>query len=75
MARVMSEPLVYHIHTNGDRWIVTRESHAEPLADFIDRDEALDFARIECGKIGLAEIVIHAPDGSTERVEPHPVSH
>lgn len=72
----MSEPLVYHIRPKPDgRWLVQRESHAEPLGDFVDRDRALDFARVECGKIGLAEIVIHAADGSTERVEPHPVSH
>jgi hypothetical protein len=71
----MTEPLVYHVQPEAPgRWLVLRESHPEPLADFPDRDSALAFARRESGKIGLAEIVIHAADGALERVEPHPVS-
>lgn len=70
----MSEPLIYHVEPAAGLWVVVRETHPEPLADFQDREAALAFARSESDKIGLAEIVIHALDGSVLRVEPHPVS-
>lgn len=70
----MSEPLVYHVEPAAGLWVVVRESHPEPLADFADRGSALAFARTESGKIGLAEIVVHDTDGSIERIEPHHVS-
>lgn len=70
----MSEPLIYHVEPAAGLWVVVRETHPEPLADFRDLASALAFARSESGKIGLAEIVIHAADGSVVRVEPHPVT-
>ena len=70
----MSTSLVYHVEPAAGMWVVVRETHPEPLADFQDRESALEFARSESDKIGMAEIVIHALDGSVARVEAHPVS-
>jgi len=70
----MSEPLIYHVEPAAGLWVVLRETHPEPLADFRDREAALEFARSESSKIGLAEIIVHDADGSIARVEAHPVS-
>ncbi len=70
----MSESLVYHLIPNATTggWTVTRESHAEPLADFATLDEALDFARFECQRFGMGDLIIHDAAGNVERTE-HPV--
>ncbi len=60
----MDEPLIYHLTHADGQWTVSRETHDEPLGDFSNREEALHFARIECGKIGLARLLIHADDGT-----------
>ncbi len=67
----MSEPLVYHLFPNATTggWTVTRESHAEPLADFPSLDEALAFARHECQRFGMADLLIHDAAGNLERTE------
>ena len=70
----MSQPLIYHVEPAAGLWVVVRETHPEPLADFRDRNAAIEFARSESDKIGLAELVLHAEDGSIECVEAHPVS-
>ena len=67
----MSAPLVYHVEPAAGLWVVVRETHPEPLADFSDRESALAFARSESDKIGMAEVVVHGYDGSVLRVEPH----
>jgi hypothetical protein len=67
----MSETLVYHVFPNDSTggWTVSRESHAEPLADFETLDDALTFARRECQRFGLAELVVHDAAGNIERTE------
>ncbi len=68
----MSESLIYHLLPNAATggWMVTRESHAEPLADFLSLDEALFFARHECQRfVGLAELLVHDASGTLERTE------
>ncbi len=67
----MSESLVYHVFPNAATggWTVTRESHREPLADFTSLDEALAFARHECQRFGMADLLIHDATGAVERTE------
>ncbi|MBA3684190.1 MAG: DUF2188 domain-containing protein [Planctomycetes bacterium] len=67
----MSETLTYHVFPNDSTggWTVSRETHAEPLADFASLEDALTFARRECQRFGMADLVVHDAAGNIERTE------
>lgn len=63
----MHEAIVYHIiHANG-KWTVTKDGHSEPLADFINRADAIEFARAEARELGMGIVRIHGEDNTVEQ--------
>jgi hypothetical protein len=63
----MHQRLIFHVMPNHAGWTVTKEGHSEPLADFRDKDEAIQFGTIEAQELGLGILKIHGVDNAVER--------